>query len=127
MTVLVVCLTILQLGYSSSFDPALSVYKNSLEELGHQLFFDKTLSNSGNTSCAHCHEPKLAFTDGYRKSFNEIGEELQMNSPTLLNLKERKSFNWAHPEITSLTQQIKGPLFNNHPDELGYYKQERKC
>ncbi len=33
-------------------------------ELGHRLFFDKRLSVNGQISCASCHRPEQAFTDG---------------------------------------------------------------
>ena len=33
-------------------------------ELGRKLFFDGRLSADGNISCATCHKPELAFTDG---------------------------------------------------------------
>src|SRR5262245_61458776 len=32
--------------------------------LGKQLFFDKRLSKSGNTSCETCHVPEKGWTDG---------------------------------------------------------------
>lgn len=33
-------------------------------DLGHRLFFDPRLSWDGTVSCATCHRPELAFTDG---------------------------------------------------------------
>lgn len=33
-------------------------------QLGHQLFFDPRFSSNGKVSCASCHKPQLAFTDG---------------------------------------------------------------
>lgn len=35
-------------------------------ELGHALFFDRGLSASGDVSCATCHRPDRAFSDGRR-------------------------------------------------------------
>ncbi|MEL7222262.1 MAG: cytochrome c peroxidase, partial [Bacteroidota bacterium] len=32
--------------------------------LGEQLFFDSRLSSDHTISCASCHRPELAFTDG---------------------------------------------------------------
>src|SRR5438067_1712803 len=32
--------------------------------LGRRLFFDKRLSRDGTVSCASCHQPERAFTDG---------------------------------------------------------------
>ena len=34
--------------------------------LGHALFFDRGLSSTGNVSCATCHRPDRAFSDGLR-------------------------------------------------------------
>lgn len=90
-------------------------------ELGHHLFFEKNLSYLKNISCAHCHDPKLAFTDGYRLSHNANAQALQRNTPSLLNIEYRKSFNWTSPGLTSIKNQILGPLNNQHPAELGYY------
>jgi len=55
-------------------------------ELGELLFFDPVLSKDLTASCATCHQPDLAFTDGYAKSFRVSGEGTVLrNSPTLLN------------------------------------------
>jgi cytochrome c peroxidase len=47
-------------------------------ELGQQLFYDTRLSTSGSVSCATCHKPSLAFTDG-----RVTPDGLDRNSPTL--------------------------------------------
>src|SRR5262249_37293435 len=36
----------------------------ALVDEGRQLFFDRRLSGSGKRSCATCHQPSRAFTDG---------------------------------------------------------------
>ena len=36
-------------------------------ELGKKLFFEKLLSRDSSISCATCHNPKYAFTDGLEK------------------------------------------------------------
>ncbi|MGB3802103.1 MAG: cytochrome c peroxidase [Lewinella sp.] len=46
--------------------------------LGELLFFDPVLSKGLNLSCASCHNPGRAFTDGKQKSFVR-------NAPTLVN------------------------------------------
>ena len=62
-------------------------YENPpLVDLGKALFFDPVLSGNNERSCASCHQPNKAFTDGRKKSmaFNMEGE-VERNSPTLLN------------------------------------------
>ena len=45
-------------------------------ELGRFLFFDEELSGNRNISCATCHQPLLAGTDGLSLSLGEGGEGL---------------------------------------------------
>lgn len=59
---------------------------DSLRLLGKKLFYDTTLSKSGSMSCASCHKPELAFTDGQKTSLSGIeGKRVLRNSPTLIN------------------------------------------
>ncbi|MCJ7935286.1 MAG: c-type cytochrome [Chryseobacterium sp.] len=51
--------------------------------LGHQLFNDKMLSNNNSRSCATCHIPEKAFTDGLAKSMSLDNSELARNTPSL--------------------------------------------
>ncbi len=54
--------------------------------LGELLFFDPVLSKNLTTTCASCHKPELAFTDGYTKSLRSTGDgSILRNSPTLIN------------------------------------------
>jgi cytochrome c peroxidase len=54
--------------------------------LGRQLFHDARLSGPGTRSCASCHDPARAFTDG-RKLSEPVkpGTRVSRNTPTLLN------------------------------------------
>lgn len=57
-----------------------------LRELGKLLFYDENLSKSQTMSCATCHKPELAFTDGEKKSLASVkGQHVLRNSPTLIN------------------------------------------
>jgi len=57
-----------------------------LRELGKLLFYDKNFSKNKEMSCATCHKPELAFTDGERKSLASVqGQFVMRNSPTLIN------------------------------------------
>src|SRR5215813_7394235 len=53
--------------------------------LGRELFFDKRLSADGMISCASCHDPERAFTDGKPVAEGIKGRRGTRNSPTLLN------------------------------------------
>ncbi|TRX60714.1 cytochrome-c peroxidase [Fulvivirga sp. M361] len=61
-------------------------YNEAVISLGRTLFFDPVLSENNKRSCASCHNPERAFTDGLKKStaFNMNGT-VQRNSPTLIN------------------------------------------
>ncbi|MFL9842865.1 cytochrome-c peroxidase [Flavobacterium rhizosphaerae] len=59
---------------------------DSLRALGKKLFYEPLLSNSGTMSCASCHDPKLAFTDGLPTSAASVeGKNVLRNAPTLIN------------------------------------------
>lgn len=54
--------------------------------LGRSLFFDPLLSGNNARSCASCHQPERAFTDGLVKSRAFSGRKpVQRNAPTLIN------------------------------------------
>lgn len=85
-------------------------------ELGRKLFFDARLSADGKVSCASCHDPKRAFTDG-KKVAEGIGGRLgARNSPTLLNAMFSSGQFWDG-RADSLETQARMPLTNM--DEMG--------
>ncbi|MBD2755808.1 cytochrome c peroxidase [Spirosoma validum] len=54
--------------------------------LGRQLFYEPILSGNGQRTCATCHRPDRAFTDGETTSLALDGHErIHRNTPTLLN------------------------------------------
>lgn len=54
--------------------------------LGEKLFYDASLSGTGTRSCASCHQPDKAFTDGLAKNISIHGKSmLDRNTPTLIN------------------------------------------
>lgn len=63
-------------------------------ELGKQLFFDPRLSASGTMSCASCHEPERAWTDGRAVSPKDDGKANTRNSPSLLGVWRQPQFYW---------------------------------
>lgn len=78
-------------------------------ELGRRLFFDKRLSQDRTTSCATCHIPEKAFTDGRVLSRGVHGRSSFRNAPTILNsgYLEKIMFD---AQIPSLEQQAIVPL-----------------
>jgi cytochrome c peroxidase len=87
--------------------------------LGAQLFADPRLSVTGRHSCRSCHAPERAFTDGLPRSRGATGETLPLNAPTLLNAAYEASLGWNDTGTHTFEQQMRGPLFNEHPPELG--------
>ncbi len=91
----------------------------ALETAGRYLFYDTRLSFNNTKSCASCHAPQWAFTDGYRRSITATGQNVLHNAPSLLNIALHKRFDWANPAVTSLETQHQRPLFSTQPVELG--------
>lgn len=79
--------------------------------LGRKLFFDKRLSINGEVSCASCHDPRRAFTDGKPVAHglrNGVGTR---NTPSLLNVAYLPNLFWDGRRNT-LEEQARDPLFN---------------
>jgi len=77
--------------------------------LGRLLFFDPLLSGDRTLSCAHCHRPELAFSDGRRTAAGHAGTTLARNTPTLYNVGFKPALFWDR-RAGSLEQQALGPL-----------------
>jgi cytochrome c peroxidase len=92
---------------------------HKLVELGRHLFFDTRLSANGTKSCASCHDPKLAFTDGFRLSLGINGDSTQHNAPTLMNSTYFGAHAWSNSATRTFEQQMRGPLFKKPPPEMG--------
>ena len=62
-------------------------------QLGQNLFNDPVLSGDHSRSCASCHYPDKAFTDGLVKANTLDGKSLvKRNTPTLLNIAFQRAF-----------------------------------
>jgi cytochrome c peroxidase len=78
-------------------------------ELGKLLFFDPRLSRDNTISCASCHKPELAWTDGTKLSMG-IGNQLSSrNSMTVVNRLYGHAQLW-HGKMPTLEAQAKNPL-----------------
>tara|TARA_B100001094_G_C18192096_1_gene807989 strand:- start:3230 stop:4219 length:990 start_codon:yes stop_codon:yes gene_type:complete len=60
--------------------------------LGKKLFFDKILSRDSSISCASCHRPEYAFTDGLKKAVGIKNRSVTRNTPTLTNIVYNENF-----------------------------------
>ncbi|SDJ75225.1 cytochrome c peroxidase [Catalinimonas alkaloidigena] len=85
--------------------------------LGKKLFFDPILSANGQVSCATCHQPNRAFSDGQPLSTLGITHRpLSRHTPALINVAWMPALFWdggaRNPESL-----VFGPL--THVDEMG--------
>src|SRR2546426_78652 len=62
--------------------------------LGRELFSDRRLSRDQTVSCATCHDPKHAFTDGKALAEGVSGRRGERRVPAILNRGYGKSFFW---------------------------------
>jgi len=108
------CLILLSFSYDNTTKtPSIEA------QLGRLLFFDTRLSINKTRSCASCHIPNLSFTDGFKTPVGAFGDTVKRNTPTIINLADNETYNWAAESITSLEQQSNIPLFGKHPIEMG--------
>jgi cytochrome c peroxidase len=80
-----------------------------LAELGRQLFFDKRFSKDKSISCATCHDPKHAFTDGKPVAVGVGGAKGARNTPTVVNRALGETQFWDGRAKT-LEEQALGPM-----------------
>ncbi|MSU63143.1 MAG: cytochrome-c peroxidase [Pedosphaera sp.] len=85
-------------------------------ELGRKLFFDQSLSRDGTISCASCHRPDKAFTDGRALPVGVGGRRGRRNAPSLVNAGYGKAMFWDGRADT-LEAQALHPL--SDPLEMG--------
>lgn len=90
--------------------------------LGQRLFNDPRLSGSGTRSCASCHQPQRAFTDGRRfpalLSADTVPghRRTTRNTPTMLNAALQAS-QFADGRVAFLEDQVSAVISNRH--EMG--------
>ncbi len=80
-------------------------------ELGKQLFFDRRLSGDGTMSCATCHDPEQAFSDGLEISLSYPTTRNWRNSPTLMNVAFQK-YLFHDGRARSLEEQALFPMMS---------------
>lgn len=76
--------------------------------LGKTLFYDTQLSAKNNRSCATCHQPQKAFTDGLPKSLKLGGGHIERNAPTILYaaLQQRQFHDQRANSLEVQTQDV---------------------
>jgi cytochrome c peroxidase len=96
--------------------PTDNPYSKEKVELGRLLYFDRRLSADGTVSCASCHHPKFAFTDGSAVSTGIKGQKGGRSAPTVFNRAYSLAQFWDGRAATLEAQAI-GPMAN--PIEMG--------
>jgi cytochrome c peroxidase len=91
-------------------------YSAAKVELGRTLYFDRRLSADETVSCASCHEPRYAFTDGAAVSTGIKSQKGGRSAPTVINRAYSLAQFWDGRAAT-LEDQAKGPIAN--PIEMG--------
>ena len=85
--------------------------------LGEKLFHDAALSGTGTRSCASCHIPSLAYTDGLTTpaDIHDTATRLTRNVPTLLNVALQSNYFYDMRALT-LEDQVQDVIHN--PQEM---------
>jgi cytochrome c peroxidase len=96
--------------------PSTNPASASAISLGKALFFDSRFSGDGTISCASCHDPQKAFSDGLTVARGLHGLSGTRKTPSLWNVAFASSEFWDGRR-TSLEQQATDPLLN--PREHG--------
>lgn len=88
-------------GNAASGRPAAIAY-------GQRLFADARLSRDGRTSCASCHQPARAFTDGLVRAVGR--EALARHTPSLLNAGHQRWQGWGGESDSLWSQGLRALL-----------------
>lgn len=86
-------------------------------QLGRHLFYDPILSADSTVSCARCHKPELAFTDGLRRSVGINNSFGQRSSMSLINVGFYYNGLFWDGRAKTLEEQSLHPIEN--PKEQG--------
>ncbi|MGN6297436.1 MAG: cytochrome-c peroxidase [Ginsengibacter sp.] len=83
--------------------------------LGEKLFYDASLSGTGTRSCASCHNPRLAFTDGLAKQrdLDDTTKFILRNVPTLLDAALQSNY-FDDMRALTLEDQVRDVVANPH-------------
>ncbi|MFN3649018.1 MAG: cytochrome-c peroxidase [Armatimonadota bacterium] len=106
--------------------PADNPYSAEKAELGRLLYFDPRLSSDQSVSCASCHAPEFAYTDGKPVSTGIGGQTGGRSAPTVIN-RAYSTLQFWDGRSPSLEDQAKGPIANSiemtsHKDAAAAHK-----
>jgi cytochrome c peroxidase len=113
-------------GFPIPFVPADNPMSAAKVSLGQRLFQETRLSITGRYSCASCHDPARGYTDGRALAVGATGATLRRSAMSLVDVVYNLSYGWQSPAVTSLEEQMRQPLFNRHPLEIGMAGREQK-
>ncbi|RYJ36993.1 Cytochrome-c peroxidase [Flavobacterium anhuiense] len=74
--------------------------------LGEKLFYDTSLSKNNDRSCATCHNPEKAFTDGLKTNISLTGMNLPRNTPTLTYASLQNAQFWDMRQLDLEKQSV---------------------
>jgi cytochrome c peroxidase len=98
-------------------------YRNQMVvDLGKLLFYDPLLSANNSRSCASCHHPSKAFSDGLPKSKAfEQGNFIGRNSPGLINAVFAERY-FHDLRAASLEDQTEHVIFSKDEFNTSYFQ-----
>ena len=85
--------------------------------LGKRLFYDPHLSGTRTRSCASCHQPELAYTDGLPQplALHDSAQLIARNVPTLLNAALQSNYFY---DLSALTLEDQIAVVIQNPLEM---------
>ncbi|SFI21894.1 cytochrome c peroxidase [Collimonas sp. OK307] len=107
----------MKLGLPPVPNPVENPLSSAKIALGQKLFFDKRLSGDGSISCASCHHPEHAFSDGLPVAKGIGGQLGTRNTPSLMNVAFNVTQFWDGRR-PSLDAQALDPFVNSHEHGL---------
>lgn len=106
-------------GFTPPAVPADNPMTPAKVALGARLFTEPRLSVNGSTSCASCHDPAQGYADPRPVSIGATGERLATNAPSIVHAAWRAAYGWRPGGEVLLEKQLRRPLFNRTPVEMG--------
>ena len=104
-------------GFPEMEFPEDNPYSKEAWALGKALFYDPILSADSTVSCASCHLPELAFSDGLKTSIGIHDRIGRRNSPSLANIGYHPYFT-REGGVPTLEMQVLVPIQEH--DEMDF-------